>query len=34
MPGPHRQEWGFLYNNHWVQHEEYFKLRRLLNSKD
>ena len=34
MPGPHRREWGFLYNNHWVTHEEYFQLRRLLNNKE
>jgi len=34
MPGPQRQEWGFRYNNAWVQHEEYFKLKRLLKSKE
>jgi len=34
MPGPQQQEWGFQYNNTWVQHEEYFKLKRLLNSKE
>ena len=34
MPGPQQQEWGFKYNNTWVQHEEYFKLKRLLKSKE
>ena len=34
MPGPQQQEWGFRYNNTWVQHEEYFKLKRLLKSKE
>jgi hypothetical protein len=34
MPGPQQQEWGFRYNNTWLQHEEYFKLKRLLKSKE
>jgi hypothetical protein len=34
MPGPQQQEWGFRYNNTWVQHEEYFKLKRLLKAKE
>ncbi len=34
MPGPHRHDWGFLYNNKWVPHNEYFQLRRLLNNKE
>jgi hypothetical protein len=34
IPGPQRQDWGFWYNNHWVQHDEYFRLRRLLNNKE
>jgi hypothetical protein len=34
MPGPHKREWGFLYNNTWVPHEEYFRLRQLLKSKE
>jgi len=23
MPGPQKQNWGFLVNNHWVRHELY-----------
>ena len=34
MPGPQQQEWGFRYNNTWLQHEEYFKLKQLLKSKE
>jgi hypothetical protein len=34
MPGPQQQEWGFRYNNVWLQHEEYFKLKQLLKSKE
>jgi hypothetical protein len=34
MPGPQRQDWGFMYNNNWVQHEEYFKLKQLLKAKE
>lgn len=34
MPGPRQQEWGFRYNNTWLQHEEYFKLKQLLKSKE
>ena len=34
MPGPHRREWGFLYNNKWIPHNEYFQLRQLLKSKE
>jgi hypothetical protein len=34
MPGPQQQEWGFRYNNAWLQHEEYFKLKQLLKSKE
>jgi predicted metal-dependent enzyme (double-stranded beta helix superfamily) len=34
MPGPHRREWGFLYNNTWIPHNEYFQLRQLLKSKE
>ena len=34
MPGPHKREWGFLYNNTWIPHEDYFRLRQLLKSKD
>ena len=30
MPGPKKKEWGFWYNNQWVPHEDYFKLRQLL----
>ena len=25
MPGPHKQDWGFLVNNNWVRHDEYLK---------
>ena len=34
MPGPQQQDWGFWFNNSWIHHEEYFKLRRLLKGKD
>lgn len=27
MPGPQKQEWGFLVNNKWVQHEQYLTER-------
>jgi hypothetical protein len=27
MPGPQNRDWGFLVNDQWVQHEEYFKSR-------
>lgn len=25
MPGPHKQDWGFLVNDRWVQNEQYLK---------
>ena len=25
MPGPQTRDWGFLKNNRWIQHEQYFK---------
>ena len=28
MPGPHQREWGFLVNNKWIPHEQYFQLRK------
>jgi len=28
MPGPRIREWGFLRGRRWVQHEEYFELRK------
>lgn len=28
MPGPHRREWGFLVNNKWMQHNDYFDHRK------
>jgi hypothetical protein len=28
IPGPKVREWGFLSKNRWIQHEEYFKLRK------
>ena len=28
MPGPKQRDWGFLVNNQWVQHEQYFESRR------
>jgi predicted metal-dependent enzyme (double-stranded beta helix superfamily) len=34
MPGPQQQDWGFWFNNAWVQHEDYFKLKKLLKGKD
>jgi hypothetical protein len=34
MPGPQQQDWGFRYNNTWLQHNEYFKLKQLLKSKE
>ena len=27
MPGPKKQDWGFLVNNKWIQHEQYLKER-------
>ena len=27
MPGPQQREWGFLTKGHWVQWQEYLKLR-------
>jgi len=27
MPGPKKQDWGFLVKNKWVQHEQYLKER-------
>jgi hypothetical protein len=27
MPGWHKQDWGFLVNNKWIQHEQYLKER-------
>jgi hypothetical protein len=27
MPGQQKQEWGFLVNNKWIQHEQYLKER-------
>ena len=30
MPGPQRREWGFLVNNKWINHDEYFKYRKQL----
>ena len=28
IPGPKIRDWGFLKNNRWVQHEEYFAQRK------
>jgi hypothetical protein len=28
MPGKKRREWGFLVNDEWVQHEQYFENRK------
>ena len=28
MPGPQRQEWGFLVNNKWIHNDNYLKERR------
>ena len=28
-PGPQTREWGFLRGRKWIQHEEYFKQRKL-----
>lgn len=28
IPGPKLRDWGFLVKNKWIQHEEYFKLRK------
>ena len=27
MPGPKKQDWGFLVKNKWIQHEKYLKER-------
>ena len=27
MPGPKKQDWGFLVKNKWIQHEQYLKER-------
>jgi hypothetical protein len=29
IPGPKLRDWGFLVKNRWVQHEQYFKQRKL-----
>ena len=34
MPGPQQQDWGPWFNNSWVQHKDYIKLKRLLNHKE
>lgn len=31
MPGKQRRDWGFLVNDEWVQHEEYFENRKEKN---
>jgi len=28
MPGPKQRDWGFLVKNKWIQHEQYFQLRK------
>lgn len=28
IPGPKLRDWGFLVKNKWIQHEQYFKLRK------
>jgi hypothetical protein len=28
MPGPKKRDWGFLVKNRWIQHEQYFQLRK------
>jgi hypothetical protein len=28
MPGKKRRDWGFLVNDEWVQHEQYFENRK------
>jgi hypothetical protein len=28
FPGPQLREWGFVKNNQWIQHEQYFELRK------
>lgn len=32
MPGPQRREWGFLYKNKWIPHNDYLQLRKQHNS--
>lgn len=38
MPGPKRRDWGFLVgapnNQKWIQHEQYFDLRRVQKTAD
>jgi len=33
IPGKKRRDWGFLVNDEWIQHEQYFENRKL-NKKD
>ena len=33
MPGKQKRDWGFLVNDEWIQHEQYFENRKL-NKKD
>ena len=28
VPGPKQRDWGFLVKNRWIQHEQYFQLRK------
>ena len=28
MPGPQKREWGFLYNNKWIPHNDYLEYRK------
>ena len=28
VPGPKQRDWGFLVRNRWIQHEQYFQLRK------
>lgn len=32
MPGPQRQEWGFLVNNEWIHNKKYIAMRRENNN--
>jgi hypothetical protein len=30
VPGPHRQQWGFLVNNQWIHNDQYLEMKRTV----